>query len=90
MPVRRRKNKRSASGDLDAWRMYFSGGYDFLWELQMAGVPTNEYGQPSREDGEDAWHRLGAEFLAEPRHPDLDTPWALEEFGDPRRRRPGR
>ena len=84
MPVKRRATKRrgGSAEELDAWGLTFSAGYDFFESLPEIGVPIDQHGRPDRATAEEAWHRLGAQFLAEyrPRHAD---PWALSEFGEP-------
>ncbi|MGK9261192.1 hypothetical protein KXS15_09535 [Sinorhizobium meliloti] len=91
MPIRHRKNKKRSTDGLNEWESVFSTGYDLLWELQMSGVDVDEYGQPSADETEAAWRRLGEAYMELPRHPDLPPPWALEQFGAPwikgRRRR---
>ena len=83
MPVRHRKNRKRSTDGLSEWESVFSTGYDLLWELQMSGVETDEYGRPSLEVIEVAWMRLGEAYMDLPRHPDLPTPWAVETFGTP-------
>ena len=88
MPAKRRRPKRRASeaAEIEAWRMTFRGGYDFLGDLEDFGIHERAM---SREDFRSAaaetWSRLGETYLAEP-DPNAAglTPWALEEFGDPR------
>ena len=87
MPVKRRRTKLRDAAELDAWHMTFSAGADYLGDL--ADVGLNE-GEMSREEfrraAARAWRRLGSEFMAtwKPR-PSRNAPWALGEFGQPRR-----
>lgn len=83
MPVKRRRPKVRAE-DLRAWEMVFLSGYDFFHELPAIGVETDAYSRPGRDEAEAAWQRLGSVYLEGYR--DERTPWALEEFGDPRPR----
>jgi hypothetical protein len=84
MPVRKRKDRRSPSAGLDAWETVFSSEFDFFGELQDAGVKTDAYGRPDREEARAAWQRHGAGFLSTFR--DSHQPWALAEFGEPHAR----
>jgi hypothetical protein len=88
MPVRKRKDKHKNSAGLFEWETVFSSEFDFFGELKDAGVETDEYGRPDREEARAAWKRLGAEFLADfdekyPRGAHF-VPWALAQFGEPR------
>ncbi len=85
MPVRTRKNRKRAVADAAAWADVFSSEFDFFGDLADAGVETDAYGRPDREEAHQAWQRLGAEFLrlTPPRHPALGPPWALQESGEP-------
>ncbi|MBO6725550.1 MAG: hypothetical protein JJ911_07820 [Rhizobiaceae bacterium] len=81
MPVRRRADKRSAAGQ--AWTEIFIFGFDMLHRAQwLAGVCVDGKLQPDQDEARRAWHRFGAEFLAN--YDDNDEPWALAEFGPPR------
>ena len=90
MPVKRRRQKRrhSPAAEMEAWRMTFRTGSDFLGDLQDIGIRELDM---SREDfctaAAEAWSRLGATYLAEPDREAApgQSPWALDEFGDPRR-----
>jgi hypothetical protein len=82
MPVRTRKNMKRPVAGLDAWETVFSSEFDFFGELRDAGVETDAYGRPDREEARSAWRRLGAEFLSTFR--ESRQPWALETFGEPR------
>jgi hypothetical protein len=82
MPVRTRKDRRRAAAGLEEWESVFSSEFDFFGELRDAGVETDAYGRPDREEARKAWQRLGAEFLSTFR--DSHQPWALAEFGEPR------
>lgn len=91
MPVRKRRDKRSAE-QLSSWATAFELEYDLFNDLRDAGVPTDANGRPSLEDTERAWHRFGEAFLddwnAQPRHPNAvrKSPWALQVFGAPKGR----
>jgi hypothetical protein len=81
MPVRKRKNRRRAAAGLDAWECVFSSEFDFFGELEDAGIATDEYGRPDREEARAVWKRYGAEFMAG--FTDSHIPWALQQFGEP-------
>jgi hypothetical protein len=88
MPVKRRKAK-VRPGDLAAWETAFISEFDFFGDLEWAGIETDAYGRPSREELAAAWHRLGEAFLDQYNDPHVE-PFALREFGMPntnRRRR---
>ena len=88
MPVKKRAAKRrlDALAELAAWSMVFQSGWDYFGDLPRIGVAMDERGhRPERAAAEEAWHRLGARFLAEGADPVQDTPWALSEFGKPGR-----
>ena len=85
MPVKRRTEKRrmDPTAELEAWSLMFASGYDYFDDLPRIGVVTDAYSKPDRAVIQDAWHRLGARFLAEPQDPHLVPCWALKEFGEP-------
>ncbi|EIG56230.1 hypothetical protein [Bradyrhizobium sp. WSM1253] len=83
MPVRGRKKKRCTVADAAAWYDVFSSEFDFNGDLADAGVETDAYGRPDREEARKAWQRLGAEFLST--FTDSFQPWGLEQFGEPPR-----
>ena len=88
MPPKRRPGKRQldAGAELEAWSMVFACGHDYFGDLSRIGVPMDEHGHgPERMAAEEAWHRLGARFLARPQEPHLTPAWALTEFGEPGR-----
>ena len=87
MPVKRRTPKRrtNLAAELEAWATYFDCGHDFFNELPRIGVDCERSRGPERAVAEEAWHRLGARYLADPEpklkpHSEL---WALKEFGEP-------
>lgn len=88
MPVRKRKNrKHAAAGTLEDWEWTFHMGWPCTGDL-WGIVELEENGQPPREAAEAAWRRLGAAFMEEfEARNEPFTPWALDEFGDPRCRR---
>jgi len=81
MPVRTRKNRRRPVADAAAWECVFSSEFDFFGDLRDAGVQTDAYGRPDREEARAAWQRLGAEFLST--FSGSHQPWALDQFGVP-------
>jgi hypothetical protein len=81
MPVRKRTDRRKSTAGLDAWEPVFSSEFDFFGELRDAGVETDAYGRPDREEACSAWQRYGAEFLST--FTDSYVPWALQTFGPP-------
>ena len=85
MPAKRRTAKRrlDPTAELKAWSGAFQSHWTYFGELEEIGVETDPYGRPDRATAEEAWHRLGARFLAEMRDPVLGEPWALTEFGEP-------
>ncbi|UPU00215.1 hypothetical protein J4G48_0020245 [Bradyrhizobium barranii subsp. apii] len=82
MPVRTRKNRRYAPPASMHWECVFSSEFDFFGELADAGIATDAHGRPDREEARAAWKQYGVEFMAS--FTDNHTPWALEEFGEPR------
>jgi hypothetical protein len=70
------------AAELKAWSMVFACGADYLHDLPRIGVTTDGF-SPDREAAEEAWHRLGRRFLAEPQEPHLTPAWAFKEFGGP-------
>lgn len=86
---RPRKAGAPRRSDLAAWEMVFLSGYDFFGDLPE-GV-NDAYGRPDTKVAQEAWTRLGAEFMekhqaeqASARHPLPEEPWALQQFGAPR------
>ena len=98
MPAKRRNVKRriDPAAELEAWSMVFSTGNDWFNDLAEFGFGTSFWDPKTEADGRaavakaapDAWHRLGEEFLRT-WQPDGSraVPWALEQFGDPRRKK---
>jgi hypothetical protein len=82
MPVRKRKNRKRVVASAAAWEDVFSSEFDFFGDLRDAGVKTDAYGRPDREEAREAWQRFGAEFLST--FSGSHQPWALTEFGRPR------
>ena len=82
MPPKQRVTKRRSdtSEELEAWTNQFLFGCDFLHKLEAYGVPT----PPDQAVTEEAWRRLGAQFLLRWRRvgPERDI-WVLREFGEP-------
>ena len=89
MPVKKRRSK-ARKDELSAWSDVFDCEFDFWDALPEIGVETDAYGLPDREVAREAWSRLGAAFMdewrARPRHAEELAPWALTEFGEPKRR----
>jgi hypothetical protein len=94
MPVKRRASKRrlSPEAELEAWRCLFETGCDFFGDAaELTGLlePVHvrfddqraEAERRWREAAQDAWHRLGAAFLAN--WTEEGEPWAVREFGTP-------
>ena len=84
MPLRRRTPKRRADDgeEMDAWTDMFLFGWDFSGGLQKAGIPA-PLGRPDRASLEEAWRRLGPQFLLTwDGHGDREI-WAVRELGDP-------
>ena len=63
--------------------MVFSSSYDYFADLKGIGVETDAYDRPDRAAAEEAWHRLGARFLATRDPREQRAPWALQQFGEP-------
>lgn len=84
MPARQRRPKRRIDKDaeLAAWRMTFSSGFDYLRELSLFGIRTDDQ---ARIAARAAWRKHGAAFLALHWRPTLERPlpWAALEFGLP-------
>ncbi|WP_298372888.1 hypothetical protein [uncultured Bradyrhizobium sp.] len=84
MPVRKRNNKRRRADTLDDWEWTFDMGWPCTGEL-WGIVELDESGQPPRDAVEGAWRRFGKQFMEEfEARNEPFTPWALEQFGDPR------
>jgi hypothetical protein len=80
MPRKRRTDKRrlDANAELKAWdHMFRHGRFMFDDEPMTLGLPE----KPERAVIAEAWHRLGARFMAE--QPSALEFWALEQFGEP-------
>lgn len=80
-----RRYARSQQDDaeqLNAWRMTFEGGFDFLSALPRIGVAIDDKHRPPSDTAREAWRRLGSAFLAS-RADQPGEPWALAAFGSP-------
>ena len=84
MPLKRRTPKRRAAGseEMEAWTDVFLIGCDFSRDLQKAGIPA-PLGHHDRACLEEAWQRLGPQFLAQWGGPGDREIWAVRELGDP-------
>ena len=84
MPLKRRTPKRRADGgeEIEAWTDMFLFGCDFSRGLQKAGIPA-PLGRPDQAALEQAWRRLGPQFLAQWGGPGDREIWAVRELGDP-------
>jgi hypothetical protein len=87
MPVRARRAKRRFNTDaqIRAWWMLFTCGEDYLDELADFGFATDA---DKLTAAPDAWDRLGADYilrwdLMQPWEKSRETPWAVEQFGQP-------
>jgi hypothetical protein len=85
MPVRKRKNRRRATAGLEEWTEVLGSGFDFWRDLRDAGIETDAYDRPDREEARKAWCLYGAQIMGE-RDPQLRPSWGEREFGDPRAR----
>ncbi len=66
--------------------MFFQSGYDFFDELPPLGIEINHHGKPDEDIAQEAWRRLGAQFLAEfEGQPGQYGHYAVRVFGDPPR-----
>jgi hypothetical protein len=83
MPVRKRKDRRKSSAGLEEWRTALESEFDFFRDLRDAGIETDGYDRPNREEARVAWRLYGAQIVAE-RDPQLGPSWGEREFGDPR------
>ena len=83
MPTKRRINKRrDGSEEMEAWTDVFLFGCDFSGGLEKVGIPA-PLGRPDQAALEQAWRRLGTQFLAQwDGHGDREI-WAVRELGDP-------
>ena len=83
MPTKRRTPKRRAAGseEMDAWTDVFLFGCDFSRDLQKAGI--SPLGRPDRATLEQAWRRMGTQFLAQWDGHGHREIWAVRELGDP-------
>ena len=84
MPTKRRTSKRRISLDdeIEAWTDVFLFGADFSKGLEKANVPTAVL-RPDRATLEEAWRRLGEQFLVRWGGPGEQDIWALRELGAP-------
>jgi hypothetical protein len=90
MPVKRRQTKRRLgdAGEVQAWSELFACGYDFFGDLEPFGFPGRDADRAARAAAPEAWKRLGKVYMETvwaargPGQP--DTPWAVEQFGDPK------
>jgi hypothetical protein len=92
--LRAPKQRYDAKAELESFRMVFTCGHDFFSETGLV-EPVHAWPPEERPAVEkvwragvkDAWHRLGRRFLEtwEPEGPPphRQTPWALEQFGEP-------
>ncbi|PAQ01560.1 hypothetical protein LRP31_18800 [Mesorhizobium mediterraneum] len=83
MPVKRRvaKRRQDSTAELDAWSETFTSGFDFFGDLAPFGLVDDRNIQAAAKE---AWTRLGVAFLGDWRPTDVrETPWALQEFGEP-------
>lgn len=72
----------SLEAELKAWSLYFETGFDYFHDLKVLDIPRTH--DAPRQAVEAAWGRLGGEFMRTwVPHPDRQTPWALEQFGEP-------
>ena len=84
MPTKRRTAKRRGAGsaELEAWTEVFLFGYDFSGGIAKAGISA-QLGQPDRAALEEAWQRLGPQFLCKWGGLGDREIWAIRELGDP-------
>ena len=84
MPTKRRTSKRRTDGseEMEAWTDMFLFGFDFSRRLTTAGIPA-PHGRPDQATLEQAWRRLGTQFLAQWGGPGNREIWAVRELGDP-------
>lgn len=85
MPAKRRlaKARTTPMAEAKAWSDVFWGNCDYISSLEAHGGVEVIGHQVSREDAEEAWHRLGAIYLEHFLDRDERVPWALKEFGEP-------
>ena len=84
MPVKRRTAKRrmTPAAELAEWHSWFECGVAFDGELDPLGFRTHEQMEAAAPE---AWGRLGELFMAAWEPTDVrQTPWALEQFGEPK------
>lgn len=84
MPTKRRTPKRrpDRGEELETWTEVFLFGHDFSGGIEKAGLSAH-LGQPDRAAIEEAWQRLGPQFLTTWNgHGDREI-WAVRELGDP-------
>lgn len=87
MPVRRTRNKRRASADIEAWALYLESGFDYFSELIEVGVTAPGEKDPPLAAARAAWLAYGPELLERwAAYPDKEQgdPWAVQQFGVPR------
>ena len=92
MPVKRRKSKALNRSEIEAWGTVFESGFDFFQEVYLLtglqDLPSNspienraEIRRQFDEGAKEAWHRLGAAWLAT--YEGDNEIWALKQFGEP-------
>lgn len=94
MPVKRRKAKRRTTllAEARAWGDVFQTKFDYFGALAELGIthPADVWPPEARDwpafhvTAEAAWHRLGEIFMETRGEASTATPWALEQFGEPR------
>lgn len=84
MPMKRRRPKRRSDlgKEIAAWTDVFLFGFDFSGELEKVGVPISQ-GYPDLAALEEAWRRLGEQFLTNCKGVGDPEIWAVRELGAP-------
>ena len=90
--LRAAKERYDAEAEVERWSMMFECGADYFREsgvtLPLDIWPPEDrppFERALREAARAAWQRVGARFLErrDGANEWRDTPWALEQFGDP-------
>ena len=71
--------------EVRAWADLFETGRDYFSALAPLGFPGGDGDRAARDAAGEAWGRLGRAFMAtwQPTGARA-TPWALDQFGEPR------
>ena len=79
--LRRPKRRMGEEAEARAWSMLLRTGYDYLGDLRVFGIGTDD---EARALAPKAWRRFGRALMdAYDSDPSKRIPWAFEQFGEP-------